>query len=626
LAKAKLTPGINPVKLTDFKAIDPDGLFLPAEPGDQEGFVTPFHHRFPSNGEGQNYHPAKDSKIWKTRGKDKLKLDSPAKTEINAGSRLTLTGPDRQAEWKAIQRNAESIRIKMHQNSAFREAIGGGALAYDSALDDEESLGLDSLEHAHTEVADDVVQNDIPVAPSGEDLHESAAARRNRYIEAASTAEAMAQFLADNPNGSYNGYVKWAIQTGNPTSYQAAFSKAKASLGAQSPNSGESELTTFTPYPQAKPEFDRSKATGHLAELLALADVASEEDLRLEPTVAEKYVSIWTVAYNCARGKSLKRHAFICGSAGVGKSFTLKSAIDEGVSKTQNELIKRRGSIGKSLSDVIAFLWTYKKGYVIVLDDCDGFLTNSSEDVINTLKAAMDPDDPTVSISITQKKIVARKLGLLEEDANPSMRAYLSGIHGLRIREARDEDIDDDEIPDDTEDESLMDDGDYVDDGVMTDEFVFESSIIFISNLRRAEIPEAIVDRCKVEELALSTSEIMERIREVLPELLKNETKYDQEELTWGKQNAYKWLAAIVQAEAEGATIATPSGGTIVPEIRVPITFRLFTDLVDTWLVMADQLIEGGRSREDAGQKMILPFITRAVLPALKGDIRAKRK
>jgi len=630
---AELKPGIWPVKPTQFKQIDPNyphSGFLPAEPGEQEGFVTPFKHRYPSDGGSQNIHPSQTSEIWKNRGKDKYRDINPTEapdfdrystpqSAIQAANKgVAGMGNPNEADASnlgaIVQKNDLAVRSKRPSGS-FKEAIDI-ALEYDSEQDDEDSEGLDTLEHAH--------EHPHTETETTETYKERVKNTAIRLVEATAKQESVAEFVNMNPQGTLDDYLAWAKKNGKPPVSYVSYRVMRQNI-----LSGMASY--LTPEAQAasqRPEFDRSKATGPLADLLNLVDTATDEELRTEASVAEKFSSIWATAYNCARGKSIKRHAFICGAPGVGKTFTLKTAIEKGLAQTSDTLVKRRGSIGKAQSDILAFLYEKKDGHVIVLDDCDGFLTGADDDVINILKAAMDPDDPEVSISSTMRRMVAKKLGLLGESTRHDGVKFLQDrLYGRRFTEDEDDlagGDEEEETPEQPESEDIEAEGEE-DFGELPETFKFLSRIIFISNLRRADVPEAIIDRCKVDELVLSRTEIMERIREVLPELLKNEDKYTPEELDWAKTNVYKWLAATVQADAEGASIPTPQGA-IAPDIKVSITFRLFIDLVDTWLFMSTQGYQEGLTLEALEKKMTLPFIIRVIFPALKGDARPKRR
>jgi hypothetical protein len=362
-------------------------------------------------------------------------------------------------------------------------------------------------------------------------------------------------------------------------------------------------------------------------------------------------------------------------------TYTVLRAVEKGATESKKEFAKYRGSIGKSLSDILAFLYIHKDGFVILLDDCDGFLTGSSADVINTLKAAMDTDEPMVSTGGPgMRRLVAKKVGLsdgMEEGVKPSLRidisrlnegvvaaydkddnllreeridakevAWYKTVFGLkrvetkrntghlgtflaesiygRVREALPVEVSDDELLEDPEEEELEDDVGDVATVDFPANFLFTSSIIFVSNMMQSEVPDAIASRCNVKELFLTLPEIMVRIEQILPQLLKNETAYTKEEIDWAKQNVFKWMSALVQAHELHAPVVTSSGQRVPVRVKVPITFRMFNDFVDGWMTLADEI--GGNDFAALEKAVTLRFISQIVLPAFGGDARTKKK
>ena len=414
-------------------------------------------------------------------------------------------------------------------------------------------------------------------------------------------------------------------------------------------------------------------------DLISLYAAASDEDAQVEPSVEQKFESIYSVAYRTAKGRALKKHAFICGSPGIGKTYTVLRAAERGAEEAKQLFAKYRGSIGKSLSAILAFLWTHRENYVILLDDADGFLTGSSDDVINTLKAAMDTDEPLVSTGGPHiRKQVARMTAMEEKidlgadlvfdtsrlneyivtaydrEGNVLVEENLTEEEKIFWDAFSEETVEVNQVErnhkfvenelfgmtenffddDDEYDEGDDDDGDgeIEDEGessgpMLPSQFMFGSKIIFVSNMMQSQIPDAINGRCNVKELFLTRPEIMLRLEQIMPQLLKNEEAYSAEELDWAKANVYRWMKAVVMAEDMNAPLELASGSSVNVQINVPITFRMFNDFVDGWMSLADAKIESSENDFAKLEKMIaLQFISQVIIPTFAGDQRSKSR
>lgn len=355
-------------------------------------------------------------------------------------------------------------------------------------------------------------------------------------------------------------------------------------------------------------------------------------------------------------------------------TFTVAKAAERGAEESKQLFAKFRGSIGKSLSAILAFLWMHRENYVVLLDDADGFLTGSTDDVMNTLKAAMDTDEPMVSTGSPHiRKNVAKMVGMSESErwsgalnfdtsrlhegivtavdregnvlaeevlsdseqrfweeftnANqpkPETKAFLESSFLGRVQEGFFDDEKDEGNETGLEDE-IEDEGEGK---MLPATFYFGSRIIFISNMMQSDIPDAISGRCNVKELYLTRPEIMVRLEQILPELLKNESAYEPAELAWAKANVFRWMKAVVMAEDMGAPIALASGKRVPVSINVPITFRMFNDFVDGWMQLADEAaLDASEANFDQLEEQIaLQFVSQVILPALRGDMRSGKK
>lgn len=129
----------------------------------------------------------------------------------------------------------------------------------------------------------------------------------------------------------------------------------------------------------------------------------------VKDVVEEKYYAIFDAAKRLANGRSLKHHVFICGDAGVGKSYMVERAIEEGQAqwrpnprdREKPEFIGLHGSVGNSMTNILLFFYKNREGKLILLDDADGFITNKDQDIQNFLKACLDPDMHPVTTSAT---------------------------------------------------------------------------------------------------------------------------------------------------------------------------------------------------------------------------------
>jgi len=136
---------------------------------------------------------------------------------------------------------------------------------------------------------------------------------------------------------------------------------------------------------------------------------AETKEASVKEVVEEKYYAIYDAAKRLANGRSLKHHVFICGDAGVGKSYMVERAIEEGQrqwrpnprDREKPEFIGLHGSVGNSMTNILLFFYKNREGKLILLDDADGFITNKDQDIQNFLKACLDPDMHPVTTSAT---------------------------------------------------------------------------------------------------------------------------------------------------------------------------------------------------------------------------------
>lgn len=162
-------------------------------------------------------------------------------------------------------------------------------------------------------------------------------------------------------------------------------------------------------------EFDDTASEEDTKDLAFLKQVRKSLDnfeskeLTLQEIVNEKYDKIYETAERVASGRSLKRHAFIYGAPGIGKSHTVEKAVRNGLAKwagvgKKPTAVFNSGVIGSSLTPLVIFFFRNSKNKIIVLDDADGFVTKDSEDIQNFCKALLDPVEKAVTIPPTIRK------------------------------------------------------------------------------------------------------------------------------------------------------------------------------------------------------------------------------
>jgi len=391
----------------------------------------------------------------------------------------------------------------------------------------------------------------------------------------------------------------------------------------------------------------------NLAELNALisANPSVASGKSLYEIVEAKYKKLYDVAYRVAANTSIKRHAFICGAAGVGKTFTVSKGVANGAKLSGRPVVDARGDIGSSLTNIIGFLFKNRNNKIVVLDDCDGFFLNANQSIMNILKAALDPSQKPFDIAKTiQNKInkeSAKKEGitidisrirenvvsyrnssdlsiLYEEKITTNDRQRF--LESLSDEDDIEADIDKElgltkyiprnELAKNDSSEELPTYEDENSDEEVPDRFAFKSSVIFISNLAVSKVDSAVISRCNVVEFTLSREEFVCRLKQVMPTLLEGVTSISKPYLEWAKENAYKYLLACVDAAENGKKI-----GTKKVTISIPMEFRLFSDLVDDWVADAQEYADKYNTMDLAViEKAIAPtYVLDAMIPRLAG-------
>lgn len=160
----------------------------------------------------------------------------------------------------------------------------------------------------------------------------------------------------------------------------------------------------------------------------SIADFDSKE-ASLEEIVHEKFDKVYQTSERVASGRGLKQFAFIYGMPGIGKSYTVAAAVKHGVEKWDTKFGPKpkidasHGAIGNSPTALIVFFFKNRANKVLILDDADGFIKSSNEDVQNILKCLLDPDGYALTTPITVRqlatKLYRREVGL-DESVKPA--------------------------------------------------------------------------------------------------------------------------------------------------------------------------------------------------------------
>lgn len=405
-----------------------------------------------------------------------------------------------------------------------------------------------------------------------------------------------------------------------------------------------------------RPVFDKANLTDDLAKELMADDSGDEIDLVMsaKDSAEDKYDNIYTIAKTIFQGKGIKHHAFICGDPGVGKTFSVKLAMQKefprGALAAKGYSIEwNSGDIGSAKSNIVAFFYKNRQNRIIVLDDCDGFITAKDQSLQNLLKGMLDLDNTEknpkyittaasirklaskilqseasarqeegVEMSIDQKKLREGILSfsingkeVLNEAISPeeaekfkmtkikkvreSRSAFTEDYFGLGIFNESNED-DDWQDEDTLSDEDLelaeelnqADGDDYEDDTKIPEKWRFTSRLIMISNLSKKDVNDAVLSRTLAYELSLTQEEFLARLSQILPHLLTDvETESSSVLVEYAKKAAYAHLLAACDIAKNGGSFR---GRPVV--IDQKLQFRIIAELAGKWMQRADNYAE----------------------------------
>lgn len=633
---SELSPGINPVSEIDPKILDPDGLYIPRTPDEEtekqqditRGSKDLYQARFKppfsavSNDKEEDVRPRADSKedkgpISKHAAADRdhskdgerdytyieddymnkdPKTDMLESLSVKQLEKLLEVEEERSSLIPSEELESEDIDdsdllINISPQSTISSVDD---TEYNSTEDDEVAVALDTFDHA--------CQSPKPCEGPIEEILSEA---ELKLTESAGKGE-ISRFFQENPEVihrdvriAWNLYRTWAQEEGIEPAWIETFKRKHLLANINKEKTGaEPSLSKENITSSRGSSISSEELSGEFSDTLGHLTTASVEDLAPTLSVEEKFDQLSSKVYTWAtnpmeafekdvaeKASGSKRHMMVCGSPGVGKTFSIKEsvlrAIKDGITfKTQYV----RGTIGKSVSNVMAFLYRFRQGYLVIFDDCDDFLDS---DLGNVMKGVFELDSPSTNTgSARVRKMAMKNVTDLEEqpieESNSLQKYLLKDLYEKIEDEEEDFSVDEDSEDTDLEEEEEKEEE------ILPARISFQSRILFISNKKRSRIDAAVRSRLSIVELYLTAEEIIGRIRHLLPQLLKNEKSVSSDKLQWAKFNALRWLELTVKAN--GRPIEFPDGRSLLLPFdtdRTVLEFRTYIDLVSGWLSQA---------------------------------------
>ena len=426
--------------------------------------------------------------------------------------------------------------------------------------------------------------------------------------------------------------------------------------------------TGIAPAVVEKKPFNASDLTSSLAK--ELVSVGGEVDyvLSAKESANDKFKTIYSIAKTIFQGKGIKHHAFIYGSPGVGKTFSVKKAMEvefpKGSLASKGYSIEwNSGDIGKAASNMVSFFYKNRQNKIIVLDDCDAFIKEKDPVIQNLLKGMLDLDNTEKNPKYITTPASIRNLAskILKSEASNKKEGVEFSIDMNRLKEDRlvvsidgiealneaispeefkiktvkknknsrfnedyfslgllneskedddDEWIDDGELSEDDKELAMLlnqAENDGEDDCEIPSKWRFTSRLIMISNLTKSDVNDAVLSRTLSYELNLTKEEFLARLSEILPNLLTDvETESSMELVEYAKKAAYAYLIAAVDIADNGGSV---KGVPVI--INQKLQFRIIAELAGKWMQRADSYAEEHNiTRQD---KLTLDTINNAI-------------
>ncbi len=229
--------------------------------------------------------------------------------------------------------------------------------------------------------------------------------------------------------------------------------------------------------------------------------------------------------------KGTLRSLLIYGGPGTGKTFTIMKTVNDMGMVKGKDYVKLSGKA--SPIEIYKTLFMYRDSGLVIFDDLDSMWRN--EDATNILKAALDTS-PVREISWVSNQTVnvskmddARKEVLFKQ-----IDAQLNGDVAPPPPEEDEEDMDDPDADETIKKRKKK----KKDEPPPTDPtkikypstFDFKGRVVFISNLKKEDFDTAIMSRSAKINMDLSPSQILDRMRKILPTLGGTDVSVEQKE------------------------------------------------------------------------------------------------
>lgn len=253
----------------------------------------------------------------------------------------------------------------------------------------------------------------------------------------------------------------------------------------------------------------------------------------------------------------------------------------------QGEYLYNNGSIGRNQESIVWFFYTHRNNEIIVMDDCDSFLTTGNDSINNMLKALLTTGKQGGKVTVGDLRLRRKLSKLMKEstDKNYALNRLIEGTANNQLREQfGDEEFDRSFYGEDNEEEETIDsqnsqegeDNKNKDDLSFPSTFEFTSKLICISNLHLKDIDNAVTSRSNCCEIYLTPEEFMVKLNEVKDQLGNDDCRVPLDVYLWHKDVCLETLNIALECWKTGRKVAGRS-----VQINSPLEFRIITALAD---------------------------------------------
>lgn len=324
-----------------------------------------------------------------------------------------------------------------------------------------------------------------------------------------------------------------------------------------------------------------------------------------------------------------------------------------------HEYCYAKGSIGKAITPVTLFFYRHKDDNLIVLDDCDAFLTEAlrNDQLSNFFKALFENEvEPVpgqagrsqsyVNVSPTVAKLVNKYIAntsrkeesgshlAINKDRLLNEHVFEVTVNGQKFEEKLDENEFENLIGKNASrqlkekaekrfekrevlsrrklfNEAIGDDdfdgqdeyGDIEFDGMIAGDletlsggFYYKPCTIIVSNLSSADLPDAVESRFNIVNLTLTPEEFLCRAEKILGSLqLAQGSTFAKDELDFYKKQVHGALKHVITAIDKGIPIDNGK----VPIRNKALQFRIYNDLVGLYAYEEDVWLEKHDPKEE---------------------------